>query len=394
MSRLAASQRSPEEAEALHREIVGCVNDLLETACRRARRKPEQVYHVTAVGNSVMHHIFLGLPTESLARAPYRPASRRPEVRVAGPFGVRAHPEARVTAPPVVAAFVGSDLVAGVLTTRMHRAHGLRFIVDVGTNTEICAGDRERLIACSSPSGPAFEGAQIRFGMRAADGAIERVSISPDGGRVDYRTIGSGRPRGLCGSALIDLLADLTRTGILDRKGRFVHERRGDRLVSKDGRWAFVVAPAGETAIGQDIVLTQADVGELQFAKAAIRAGIELLLDELGKPATAIRTMHIAGAFGTYVAPESAREIGLFPPLPLDRVSFVGNTAGSWARLALVSRTERASMERLARTIRHLSLAEDPRFSRTFANSLSLPPMEPVLPTPLRRVRRRAAPRG
>src|SRR3990170_197627 len=334
MSRLAASQRSPEEAEALHREIVGCVNDLLETACRRARRKPEQVYHVTAVGNSVMHHIFLGLPTESLARAPYRPASRRPEVRVAGPFGVRAHPEARVTAPPVVAAFVGSDLVAGVLTTRMHRAHGLRFIVDVGTNTEICAGDRERLIACSSPSGPAFEGAQIRFGMRAADGAIERVSISPDGGRVDYRTIGSGRPRGLCGSALIDLLADLTRTGILDRKGRFVHERRGDRLVSKDGRWAFVVAPA------------------------------------------------------------SAREIGLFPPLPLDRVSFVGNTAGSGARLALVSRTERASMERLARTIRHLSLAEDPRFSRTFANSLSLPPMEPVLPTPLRRVRRRAAPRG
>lgn len=390
MARLAAAQRSREEADALHQEIIACANDLIDVGCRRAKVSPSEVYQVTVVGNTVMHHIFLGLPTDTLARAPYRPASRRSEVRKAKALGIRTHPEARITAPPVVGAFVGSDLVAGVLATRMHRARGLQFIVDVGTNTEICAGDRERLVACSSPSGPAFEGAHIRYGMRAADGAIERVSISPDGTEVDYRTIGTSRPRGLCGSALIDLLADLARCGLLDSKGRFVRGSGNPRVVTREEGRAFVVASAPETAIDQAIVLTQKDVSELQLAKAAIRAGIELLLDELGRPPSDIRRLHIAGAFGTYIAPESARTVGLFPDLPLERVSFVGNTAGSGARLVLLSRDERASMQRLSKTIRHLSLAEDPRFSRTFANALGLPPREPVLPTPLRRLRRSA----
>ena len=240
----------------------------------------------------------------------------------------------------MVAAFVGSDLVAGVLATRLHRSSGLRVFIDVGTNTEICAGDRRRLVACSTPSGPAFEGAHIRFGMRAADGAVERVAVEPGTFHVDYRVIGRMKPRGLCGSSLLDLLADLFRTGAIDPAGRLQKRAAPDRIRRVGGQLAFLVVPADETSIGQDLVLTQDDIGQLQLAKAAIHAGIAILLDTLGRTPADIQVLYLAGAFGSYLAPESARSVGMLPDLPLDRVQFVGNTAGSGARLALVGHSE------------------------------------------------------
>jgi len=373
MSRLAYARDSENQEALLHWEVLATLNELIRQACSRTKQSMDAVLEVTAVGNTAMQHLFLGEPTESLSRAPYTPATRREETRRAGPFGLKICPGAPVIAPPVVAAFVGSDLVAGVLSTRMHRKKGLRVLIDVGTNTEIVAGDRARLVACSTPSGPAFEGAHIRFGMRAADGAVERVAIEPETYHVDYRTIGRMKPRGLCGSALLDLLAELFQVGLLDPAGRLQRRRGGAPLRTVGGQAAFVVVPAEETSISQDIVLTQNDVGQLQLAKAAIHAGIDLVLDELRTDASQVHAVHMAGAFGSYLAPESARTVGMLPDLPLDRIQFVGNTAGSGARLALLSSVEREAMRRLARRIRHMPLAGDPRFSAVFASSLFLP---------------------
>ncbi len=373
MSRLAYARGSANQESLLHWEILASLNALLRQACARAKRPMNSVFEVTAVGNTAMQHLFLGEPTESLSRAPYLPATRKEEIRRAGPFGLKAFPAAPVIAPPVVAAFVGSDLVAGVLSTRMHRRKGLHVLIDVGTNTEIVAGAHGRLVACSTPSGPAFEGPHIRFGMRAADGAVERVAIEPETFHVDFRTIGRMKPRGLCGSALLDLLAELFHVGLLDGPGRLQKRKGGSQMRTVGGQPAFLVVPKEETSIGQDIVLTQNDVGQLQLAKAAIHSGIDLVLDELGTRASKIQAIYMAGAFGSYLAPESARTVGMLPDLPLDRIQFVGNTAGSGARLALLSTAERETMRRLARRIRHMPLAGDPRFPAAFASSLFLP---------------------
>lgn len=373
MSRLAFARGASSQESLLHAEILGTLNELIRKACGLARQPADLVVEVVAVGNTAMHHLFLGVPTESLSRAPYTPATKREEVRRAGPFGLHGNPAAPVIAPPVVAAFVGSDLVAGVLATRLHRASRLRVFIDVGTNTEICAGDRRRLVACSTPSGPAFEGAHIRFGMRAADGAVERVAIEPETFHVDYRVIGRRKPRGLCGSALLDLLADLLRTGAIDGAGRLQKRVAPSRIRRLGHQLAFRVVDAEETSIDQDILLTQDDIGQLQLAKAAIHAGIGILLDTLHRLVGDIESLYLAGAFGSYLAPESARAVGMLPDLPLDRVQFVGNTAGSGARLALLSVREREAMRDIARHIRHMPLAGDPRFPKEFASSLFLP---------------------
>ncbi len=392
MSRLAFARGSSTQEAVLHEEVLAVLNELVRKACSLARHAPADVDEVVAVGNTAMQHLFLGVPTESLSRAPYTPSTTREEVRRAGTFGLAACPAAPVVAPPVVAAFVGSDLVAGVLATRMHRASGVHVFIDVGTNTEICAGDRRRLVACSTPSGPAFEGAHIRFGMRAADGAVERVAIEPETFHVDYRVIGRMKPRGLCGSALLDLLADLFRTGAIDGAGRLQKRVAPERIRRGEHQLAFRVVDAEATSIGQDILLTQEDIGQLQLAKAAIHTGIDILLNTLGADASEIRCLYLAGAFGSYLAPESARAVGMLPDIPLDRVQFVGNTAGSGARLALVSTRERETMRSLARRIRHMPLAGDPRFPREFASSLFLPHRDvsrfPSV-TPRRRARRR-----
>lgn len=373
MSRLAFAQRSSENERLLHTELIDVVRDLTKRACNRAHGPVSQVVAISIVGNTIMQHLFLGLPVRSLSRAPYTPFTQVEESRTAGELGLPGLPGATVIAPPVVAAFVGSDLVAGVRATRMDRARGLRVFIDVGTNTEICAGDRDRLVVCSTPSGPAFEGAHIRFGMRAADGAVERVAIAPDSWRVDYRTIGRAKPRGLCGSALLDLLAELARVGAVDGTGRLPRTFSHDQLVPSEGKPAFCVVPASHTGIGQDILLTQDDIGQLLLAKAAIRAGIGILLEELGRSPDEIWELYLAGAFGTYLAPESALRIGMIPPIPIARIRFVGNTAGSGARLVLLSHNERRALRELSRKIEHVSLADDRRFPRTFASALVLP---------------------
>jgi len=374
MSRLAFALHSESQATQLHQEIVETLNRILRAACGRAKGPRSRVAGVVVVGNTAMQHFFLGASVDPLARAPYRPSVEGEQVRTAGSLGLDVPGDTPVIVPSVVGAFVGSDLVAGVRATRMDRARSLTALIDVGTNTEICIGDREQLLACSTPSGPAFEGAHIRFGMRAADGAVERVSIAPGTWQVAYRTIGRKKPRGLCGSALLDLLSELRRVDAVDAAGRLSQAGPAGAISTFNGRRAFRVVPAADTAIGQDILITQEDIGQLQLAKAAIRAAIELLLSELNRTAADLRTFSLAGAFGSYLAPESALRVGMIPPtVPLSRIRFVGNTAGSGARLALFSRGERRAMAALAASIRHVPLAGDPRFAGAFARALSLP---------------------
>jgi uncharacterized 2Fe-2S/4Fe-4S cluster protein (DUF4445 family) len=374
MSRLAYALGSPTHAEQLRQEVIETLNRILRAACGRAKGSRSRVSTVAIVGNTAMHHFLLGASVESLARTPYRPSVEGEWVTTAGFLGLDIPAPAPVILPSVVGAFVGSDLVAGVRATRMDRARALSALIDVGTNTEICIGDRKRLLACSTPSGPAFEGAHIRFGMRAADGAVERVSIAPGTWKVAYRVIGRKKPRGLCGSALLDLLSELQRVGAVDRTGRLTDAGPSDAIVTVQGGRAFRVIPAAETAIGQDLVITQGDIGQLQLAKAAIRAAIELLLAELRRTPEEIHTFSLAGAFGSYLAPESALRVGMIPPtVPLSRIRFVGNTAGSGARLVLFSGLERRAMASLASSIRHVPLAGDPRFAGLFARALSLP---------------------
>lgn len=382
MSRLAFALSSPRNAELLHQEVVDTLNRIIRAACVRAKGPRSRVAAVSVVGNTAMHHFLLGASVDSLARSPYRPSATGEWMLTAGILGLDLRVGTPVVVPSVVAAFVGSDLVAGVRATRLDRARSLSALVDVGTNTEICIGDRTRLLACSTPSGPALEGAHIRFGMRAADGAVERVSIAPGSWRVTYRTIGRKKPRGLCGSALLDLLSELVRVGAVDRVGRLIRTGPPGALSGTAGSRAFRVVPSEETAIGQDIVITQADIGQLQLAIAAVRSAIEILLADLGRSAEEIRTFSLAGAFGSYLAPESALRVGMIPEaVPLSRIRFVGNTAGSGARLALFSGSERRAMAALATSIQHVALAEHPRFAGLFARALSMPggpaPLEP-----------------
>jgi uncharacterized 2Fe-2S/4Fe-4S cluster protein (DUF4445 family) len=383
MSRLAYALRNPSHREQLRQEIVETLNRLLRATCHRAKGPRSRVSCVAIVGNTAMHHLVLGAAVDSLSKTPYRPSVEGEWIVTAGAVGLDAPSRTPVIVPPVVGAFVGSDLVAGVRATRMDQARDLSALIDVGTNTEICVGNRERLLACSTPSGPAFEGAHIRFGMRAGDGAVERVSIAPGSWRVGYRTIGRAKPRGLCGSALLDLLAELHRVGAIDHVGRLTESGPSGTIVTEGGARAFRVVPAHETSIGLDLVLTQDDIGQLQLAKAAIRSAIDLLLNELGRRPTEIRTFSLAGAFGSYLAPESALRIGMIPPtVPLDRIRFVGNTAGSGARLALLSGAERRAMTSLAGSIQHVPLAGDPRFTGLFARALSLPSGTPAASGP------------
>jgi uncharacterized 2Fe-2S/4Fe-4S cluster protein (DUF4445 family) len=274
-----------------------------------------------------------------------------------------------------VAGFVGADALAMVLSTRLYESREARIAVDIGTNGEMVIASQDGLLACSAPAGPALEGAQLQCGMRAANGAIDQVRIDRT---VHYHVIGSGAPLGVCGSGILDAIAGLLDADILDASGR-LHpdppgaapgELRRRVITLPDGLTAFVLAPAAETAAGKDIVLTQADIRQVQLAKGAIRSGIAMLQRLTHTPDDRLAELMLAGGFGNYLNIHSAIRIGLIPRLPADRVSYVGNAAGLGAQMALVSETERRRAEDLAGRIRHVSLATHPEFQDVFLNAL------------------------
>lgn len=367
IARIAHAMEGEEQAEELRQAAVGAVNDLAGELCALVGRARQEIAEAVVVGNTAMHHLFLGLPVRQLGLAPYLAAVIDPLDLKARDVGLEIAPGGYVHLLPNIAGFVGADHVAMLLSTGIYRAEETVVGLDIGTNTEVVLRTGGRLIACSTASGPAFEGAHIRHGMRAAPGAIERLRITDTS--VEYQTIDDAPPVGLCGSGILDAVAQLLKAGVLDERGSMGEHPRVRR--GKDGP-EFVLVAQGEGGDGREVVITRADVGEIQLAKGAMRAGINVLLDEAGLSAEDVDKIVIAGAFGTYVDVDSAVTVGMVPPLPLSRFVQVGNAAAIGARLALISTEQRALAEEIARQVEYIELTNDPRFVGEFTEAMFL----------------------
>ncbi|RME37100.1 MAG: DUF4445 domain-containing protein, partial [Thermoflexia bacterium] len=341
--------QEPEGAERLRQAAVDGLVGLIRDLCGQAGAPPEHIVDVVVVGNTAMHHLFLGLPTRPLGLAPYVPVESAPMDVRARDVGLSLAPGAFVHLLPNIAGFVGADHVAALLAARMDEADRPTLLLDIGTNTEICLAAGGELFSCSAASGPAFEGAHIRFGMRAAPGAIERVRVLE--GRVFWETVEGKPPVGICGSGILDAVAELRRAGILNGRGGW---QENPSVYRTENGPEFVLVPAEASGLGQAITLSRKDIGEVQLAKGAIAAGWQVLLEIAGIREEEIAQVVIAGAFGTYIDVGNAVALGLLPNVPLARFEQVGNIAGTGARMALLSRAERERAARLARRVRYV----------------------------------------
>lgn len=368
MARITYALQEPEGAERLRQAAVEGLNGLVRDLCAQASAFPEHIVDAVVVGNTAMHHLFLGLPTRPLGLAPYVPVESAPMDVRARDVGLVLAPGAYVHLLPNIAGFVGADHVAALLAARMDEADAPTLLLDIGTNTEICLAAGGELFSCSAASGPAFEGAHIRFGMRAAPGAVERVRILE--GRVFWETVEGKPPVGICGSGILDAVAELRRAGVLNGRGGWLANPLVHR--TEDGP-EFVLVPAEASGLGRAITLSRKDVGEIQLAKGAIAAGWQVLLEEARIRETEVARVIVAGAFGTYIDVRNAVALGLLPNLPLERFEQVGNIAGTGARMALLSRAERERAARLARRVRYVELTAHPSFRERFARALDLP---------------------
>jgi uncharacterized 2Fe-2S/4Fe-4S cluster protein (DUF4445 family) len=381
ITRISATMLSPDALERLRALAAETLQELVEEVCEEGGIEPEQVYEVALAGNATMTQLALGIDPEPVGVAPFILATREYPDFPASELGLRIHPRARANVFPALGAYVGGDIVAGLLATGMTRDKRLRLFIDVGTNCEIALGSSERLLCTAAPAGPAFEAAQIKCGMRAAEGAVEVVRIAPEG--LELGVIGDVEPAGICGSGLVDTVAELVRVGLLDASGRFVDDESAAglspalaaRLITRDDRErAFVLHWKGEVGDpSQAVFLSQRDVRELQFAKAAIATGWRLLVAELGIEESEIQQVLLAGSFGSFLSPASAIRIGLVPHLPRTRIVAAGNVAGEGAKMALLSMQERHAATAMLDSVSYVELSDRPDFNDRFVDELSFP---------------------
>jgi uncharacterized 2Fe-2S/4Fe-4S cluster protein (DUF4445 family) len=378
ISRVSATMLDPDALETLQARAAETLNLLAGEVCEEAGVDPAGVYEMVICGNMTMTQIALGIDPEPLAVAPFIVAARRLPPVTAADFGVHLHPRAPAFVFPALGAYVGGDIVAGMLATGLTRDRRLRLFIDVGTNSEIALGSNERVVSTAAPAGPAFEAAQIRCGMRAAEGAIEGVKIAGDD--VALEVIGDAAPVGMCGSGLVDAVAQLVSAGLLDHSGRFVpdeqaaeaHPVLAKRLVKVGEERVFVLAWRGDDPANA-VYLSQRDVRELQFAKASIATGWHILLTELGVTESDITQVLLAGSFGSYLSPASAVRIGLVPRLPLPRIVSAGNVAGEGAKMAALSLRERAAADAILDEVEYVELSGRADFNDMFVDQLAFP---------------------
>jgi len=379
ITRISATMLDPAALGRLQDAAGQTLATLAEQVCREGGVDPRHVYEAALAGNATMTALALGIDPEPLGVAPFVQATATPPSVLAREVGLDLHPGARVALFPALGAYVGGDIVAGMLATGMDRDKRIRLFIDVGTNCEIVLSDGDRILATAAPAGPAFEGGAIRCGMRAADGAIEVIRLSDD---VELSVIGDVAPRGLCGSGLVDGVAELVRVGLLDASGRFVADEvakevapaLADRLTYLGKERVFVLhreRPDADPADG--VVLTQRDVRELQFAKAAISTGWTLLMEELGLEHRDIQQVLLAGSFGSYLSAASAVRIGLVPKLPVLRIVAAGNVAGEGAKMVLLSIRERTGALALLEEVTYVELSDRPDFNDRFVDLLAFP---------------------
>jgi uncharacterized 2Fe-2S/4Fe-4S cluster protein (DUF4445 family) len=338
---------------------------------------------MTVVGNTVMHHIFLGIAPDDLGFWPFTPSVEGSVDVKARELGLSINGGSYVHVLPVEAGFVGADNVGVLISEEPYNREEISLIIDLGTNGEIVLGSRDNCLSCSCATGPAFEGAHISCGMRATPGAIEKVRVDPVTLGVDYLVVGAGawaseiggrdmQPAGLCGSGIIDAVAQLFKAGVIEGSGAFSGNARGTRIrKARSGVKEFVLVPGPDTATGRDIVLTQKDIRQIQLAKAALQGGCRILMGRLGL--TEVPKIFVAGAFGMHIDVENALAIGLFPPCDPGNIVSIGNAAGHGAYLALVNRAKRNEAERVAQSVTHVELAREEGFQREFMKSLAIP---------------------
>jgi uncharacterized 2Fe-2S/4Fe-4S cluster protein (DUF4445 family) len=381
ISRISATMLDKGALERLRDLAAKTLQELAEEVCADGGVDPARVHEVALAGNATMTQLALGIDPEPVGVAPFIMAARAYPELPAAELGLRLHPRARANVMPALGAYVGGDVVAGLLATGMNRDKRLRLFIDVGTNCELALGSADRLLCTAAPAGPAFEAAQIRCGMRAADGAIEVVRIVDDSLELDV--IGAAEPAGICGSGLVDCVAELVRAGLLDPSGRFVTDEEAVEIapllsrrlvVRPDGSRVFVLHwNGGEGDVENAVYLSQRDVRELQFAKAAIATGWQVLCEELGVEPSEIQQVLLAGSFGSYLSPASAVRIGLVPGLPLPRIVSAGNVAGEGAKMTLLSIQERHAATALLDEVEYVELSDRAGFNDRFVEQLAFP---------------------
>jgi uncharacterized 2Fe-2S/4Fe-4S cluster protein (DUF4445 family) len=371
VSRIAYAETDDKLSE-LQKAIVDCINELIGRLCIQAKIESEWIFEFCAVGNTTMNHIFLNLPVRQLGQAPYKAYSLNAKDTFVDEVGLKINPAGNVHTVENIAGFVGSDTTAVALATGINESEKMTLAVDIGTNGELVLGTAEKLYAASCAAGPAFEGARIRCGSRAVEGAIEAVVVNEDDIILDV--IGNCPAHSICGSGLIDAVAVLLNLGIVDATGRFVEGATlkdklpsaiFSRIIEQDGQPAFVLDDS------QNVILTQADIRQVQLAKAAIRAGTIFLERKLGIADGDIEQVFLAGAFGNYIRAESALRLKLLPDVPTDRIRFVGNAASSGAQMILLSRQCREKAKQLARKIEYVEIAHQPAFQDVFTDCMS-----------------------
>lgn len=381
ISRIHTIVEKPGGLKLLHRTIIGSMNRLVENLCTLAHIRHDQIYKTTVAGNTVMQHIVLNIDPRHIAVKPYTPVLRGPAALPVGEIGLKMNDRATLYAVPNLACFVGSDMTAVLTNLDLEHEETVQLVVDIGTNGEIVLGSGKRLLCCSSPAGPAWEGAYIAWGMRAARGAIERARIVD--GDLQYRTVGNGDPIGICGSGLMDLVCEFVRASVIDPSGRIVNveelppgtdRRLKSRIVHRsNGSNDIAIARVDRE---RSVMLMQKDVREIQLAKSAIASGIRILMKELGVTSRDIGRVYIAGAFGNHVTGEDAIDMGLLPPVSPDRVTFIGNASLSGAEAILLSKEARKKGERLSEIIEYVEISERKDFHDFFVSSMKFP--EPV----------------
>jgi uncharacterized 2Fe-2S/4Fe-4S cluster protein (DUF4445 family) len=387
ISRIVYSGKNGGQSE-LRDLVLGTINSLLETVCKRASHKefgelievmPQEVVKAVISGNSTMIHLLLGISAASIRLSPFVTAFNQVPLLTAGQLGLKINPQGVVDCLPGVASYVGSDITAGVLSSGMDDTNRITLFMDVGTNGEIVLGSSEWLVTCACSAGPAFEGAGVISGMRATRGAIEEVWINSQNYEPTYRVIGAGsggtgsKPSGICGSGLISLLAEMFMTGVVDKAGNLNTQLGTPRIREGEHGLEYVIAWGAETQHGREISITHTDIDNLLRAKGAIFAGYRVLADSVGVPLEMIEQMLIGGSFGKYINVEKAVQIGLLPDMPWERFQFLGNTSVRGAYYALLDRRARERIKEIASRMTYIELSADNSFYDAFMSALFLP---------------------
>jgi len=397
ISRINYAMESRDNAERIKEAVIDKIDEEIEKLCRKNNLESKEITEIVIVGNTAMHHLFLGLPVNQLGLSPFVSFTNKSLHIKAREHGIKIAPGGYIFLPPPIAGFVGSDHLALILSAEIYKKRGNCLGIDIGTNTEIVLKSKKEITSVSTASGPAFEGGHIEYGMRAAPGAIEKVLIDSETCMPFIQTVDDKKPIGICGSGILDSIAELLRRGIVDKNGRFT---AGSDCIRRDskGELKYILVPqdrgrkkikAGSAhrygscmvpgAGDKNISISQKDIVEIQLAKGAIRAGTEILLKSAGINHKEIDSVIIAGAFGSYIDPRNVINIGMFPNIQLEKISQIGNAAVVGAKMILISKRKRVAAEKIAKEIKYLELTVFPGFSDYFINSMQFPSADEII---------------